>query len=194
MVKITRDMSVLFVGVIPIPITTDFKVVNRSYDQNYSFSYEKYDKTDYKKDGSSPATQGATTKANYFEVMQGACSVNLDFEITYNNETQKLLSLLKPVVESVVEYVPSINSVQKILKAEANSYLKKFLTRVSYYDAFGFATFFSYKLSDISIRQDQGQNLVYLSISATKDTSVVEEEPKATGNPDTPPPVIDVRT
>lgn len=187
MVKITRDMSVLFIGVIPIPITTDFSIVNKSNNEDYRFDYEKYDKTNYNKDGSSPTTQGVITEANHFEDLSGAASVSLEFMITYTKETQKVISLLKPLALSVIQYAPSLNSVQKVLKAEENSYLKKSLTRVSYYDADGFSTFFQYKLSNISLNHDKNGNVAYLSITATLDTSVVEEKPEDTGFPDNPP-------
>jgi hypothetical protein len=158
-----KDSSLLLIGVIPIPITPDMRIISTNGDAYYNYVYEKY--------SSDPNAKEADKE--YYEDMNGAASKSLEFAIPFDREspTTKALSLVLPIFELVAYNLPKPTTFQYFNNQSINSFINKQRTLISYYDATGFCTFFNYKLDSVRFTEDKNENILYLSITATKDSS-----------------------
>ncbi len=159
-----KKSSLLLIGIIPIPITPDMKIISTNGDAYYNFAYEKY--------------PSAINKKEYYEDMIGAASKSLDFAIPFNREspTTKALSLVLPIFELVAYNLPKSTTLQYSNNQSIDSMINKQKTLISYYDAIGFCTFFNYKIDSVRFSEDKNEDMLYLSITATKDSSSSKEK------------------
>ena len=173
----TKELSLLVIGLIPIPITSDMRIINTDGDAYYNFVYDKYP-SDYKSNFVGPTTSSQSAlndklKSEYYENMRGSVSRSLNFKIPFerNSPTTKALSLLLPLLELVALNRPKSITYQFFNNQAIDSFINKQKTLVSYYDSIGFSTFFNYKLDSVIYTEDKNEDLISLTITATKDSS-----------------------
>ena len=188
------DYSILTIGLVPIPLSTDFTAtISSGLNSRKVFSYDekvipgKAAKKETYKDPLDP-------KTTYFYIKPATADKkdisvkgedNITLTLTQSNDSvgNKLFTLINSIlavatgINSYVDVYSDDLSLQNSLKVAQTKILKQ-LTICSYFDLSGDGSFFNYRLTDCSFdkRLDEGITSISFTFSNYYNQSLTKDE------------------